>query len=49
MVMLWRWLVSRRENGFITEAACLMEGDWSCYGGGQFNRGKEVMLQRWSL
>ena len=26
-----------------------MEGDWSCYGGGQFNRGKGVMLQRWSL
>ena len=26
-----------------------MEGDWSCYGGGQFNRGRMVMLQRWSL
>ena len=39
----------------------LMEGQWSCYGGGQFNGarkvvlggqfngGQMVMLQRWSL
>ena len=26
-----------------------MEGEWSCYRGGQFNGGKMVMLQRWSL
>ena len=26
-----------------------MEGDWSCYGGGQFKGGRMVMLQRWSL
>ena len=26
-----------------------MEGEFSCYGGGQFNRGKMVLLQRWSL
>ena len=30
MFMLLRWPVERRENGFVTEAACLMEGDWSC-------------------
>ena len=23
-----------------------MEGEWSCYGGGQFKRGRMVMLQR---
>ena len=27
----------------------LMEGQWSCYGGGQFNGGRMVMLQRWSV
>ena len=26
-----------------------MEGGWSCYRGGQFNGGRMVMLQRWSL
>ena len=26
-----------------------MEGEWSCYGGGQFNGGRMVMLQRWCL
>ena len=33
-----------------------MEGEWSCYGGGEFkggenefNEGRIVMLQRWSL
>ena len=26
-----------------------MEGEWLCYGGGQFNGGRMVMLQRWSL
>ena len=25
-----------------------MEGEWLCYGGGQFNGGRMVMLQRWS-
>ena len=24
----------------------LMEGEWSCYGGGRFNGGRMVMLQR---
>ena len=26
-----------------------MEGEWSCYRGGQFNGGSMVMLQRWSV
>ena len=26
----------------------LMEGEWLCYGNGQFNGGRMVMLQRWS-
>ena len=25
-----------------------MEGEWLCYGSGQFNIGRMVMLQRWS-
>ena len=40
--------VARIENGFVIEAAYLMEGDWSCYAGGQFNEGRMVMLQKWS-
>ena len=24
-----------------------MQGEWSCYGGGQFNGRRMVMLQRW--
>ena len=27
----------------------LLEGEWSCYSSGQFNGGKMVMLQRFSL
>ena len=38
--------VARRENGFVTEAAYLMEGDWSCYGGGQLKE-EESSLRRW--
>ena len=26
-----------------------MEGKWSCYGGGQFNGGRMVMLRKMSL
>ena len=33
MVMLWRWPVQWREND-VTEVVTLMEGEWSCYGGG---------------
>ena len=25
-----------------------MEGEWSCYRGGQFNGGRMVKLQKWS-
>ena len=35
-----------RENGHVTEVDSLMEGEWSCYGGGQFKAGRMVMLQR---
>ena len=28
----------------ITEVASLMEREWSCYSGGQFNGGRMVML-----
>ena len=27
----------------------LLEGEWSCYRSGQFNGGRMVMLQRFSL
>ena len=40
---------NRRENDFVREVVSLMEGEWSYYGGGKFNRGKMVLLQRWSL
>ena len=26
-----------------------MEGEWSCYGGGQFNGGRMVMLRKMSF
>ena len=38
-----------RENGYVTELASLMEEEWSFYGGGQFNGGRKVMLQRWPV
>ena len=28
---LWRWPVKGRANGYVTEMASLMEGEWSCY------------------
>ena len=37
------------ENDHAREVVSLMEGEWLCYGGGQFNRGKMALLQRWSL
>ena len=37
MVMLERLSVLEWENGHSTEVANLMEGEWSCYRGGQFN------------
>ena len=49
MVIVQRWPIVWRENGHVTEVACLMEGEWSCYRSGQFNGIRMVMLQRWSL
>ena len=49
MVMLQRWLVLRRENDHVREVHTLMEGEWSCYGGGHSNGGRMVMLQWWSV
>ena len=40
---------SRRENDHVTEIASLMEGEWSCQGGGQFNGERMVMLRGWSV
>ena len=58
MVMLQLVSVGR-ENGYVTELASLMEGEWSCYSsmegewscyrGGQFNGGGMIMLERWSV
>ena len=36
-------------NGHVREVSSLMGGEWSCYGGGQFKRGRMVMLQRCSV
>ena len=49
MVMLQRQSVKWRENGHVTEVACLMEGEWSCYRGGHFKGRSMVMLRRWSV
>ena len=48
MVMLQRWSVLRRENDHVREVHTLMEGEWSCYGGGQFKGGRMVKLRRLS-
>ena len=37
------------KNCHATEVVSLMEGQWSCYREGHFNRGRMVILQRWSL
>ena len=37
MVILRRWSVSWRENGYVTEVVNLMEGEWSCYRSGHVN------------
>ena len=36
-------------NSHVTEVVTLMEGEWSCYRGGQFNGGRMVMLEVVSL
>ena len=33
------------ESMIVREVVSLMEGEWLCYGGGQFNGGSMVMLQ----
>ena len=47
IVMLLGWPVKWRENSHSMEVASLMEGAF--YRGGQFNGGRMVMLQRWSV
>ena len=32
----------------LTEVVSLMEREWSCYGGGQFNGGIMIMLERFN-
>ena len=51
MEVSWRWSFYRRENGYVIVArlmvvVSLMEGECSCYRGGQFNEGRMVMLRR---
>ena len=41
-----RWSVLWRESGHVTEVVSLKEGEWSCYGSGQFKGGRMVMLRR---
>ena len=38
-----------RQNGNVKKMVSLMEGAWSCYGGGQFNGGRINMLQMWPV
>ena len=47
--MLRRWPVESRGNGYATEVVSLMERQLSCYGGGQLNGGRMVILQSCSL
>ena len=35
-----------RENGYLKEVVSLVEGEWLCYRGCQFNGGRMVMLQK---
>ena len=34
-----------RENGHVTEVVSLMDGEWSCYGGGKFKEGRMVLIE----
>ena len=38
-----------RDNGHSTEVGNLMEGEWSCYRGGQFNGERMVITEVASL
>ena len=49
MVMLLRWTINGERMVILLEVANLMEGEWSFYGGGQFNGGRMIMLRRWRV
>ena len=46
--MLWRWPVMKGACSCYIGGQ-FMEGEWSCYRNRQFNGGRMVMLQKWSL
>ena len=46
--MLQRWTVLWRENAYVTEVV-QFNGGSKIMLGGQFNRGRMVMLRRWSF
>ena len=46
---LRKWSLKWEGNGHVTDVVTLMEGQWSCYRGCQFNGGTKVMLQRLSV
>ena len=41
--MIQRWI------GHVREVASLMEGEWSCYGGGQFKGERIIIMEVASL
>ena len=42
-------LLQRRPIEWRGLVASLIEGEYSCYGGGQFKGGRMVMLRRWQV
>ena len=49
MVMLQRWSVTEMIRVTVTEVISLIQGEWSCYRGGQCSGRRMVKLQRWSI
>ena len=49
MVMLQRWSLMEGEWSFTEVDSLMKEGEWLCYRGCQFNGGRMVILQKWSL
>ena len=47
--MLWRWPVNGGGMVMLRGVASLMEGEWSCYGGGQFKGGNGHVTEVVSL
>ena len=45
MVFLQRWPVQWRGIGYVREVASSMEGEWSCYRGGQFKGGRIIVTE----